>query len=346
VLFLSLFRQRGSVFVLWALWEVHRFPDSQDDGIHSASFNDAAFNASLCLQDLKDELENCKNLAELGECMVELTLPRVLMSLRGVLMLSEIRESWRYRSVAENYVWTSLGVRYRRSVLGYLWTVLSPLAKYAIMGVVFEIIGRFQMTNYYGFFFVGSVFFGYFSTVVVQSTTTFINNEHYIKKIYVPKLIFVLNIVLYETVNFLLVLVGILALLILVGQATFGVAWIVLPFVVLLTILALVGISCILAVATIYFRDLQHISDILFQILFFATPIFYPVETLSKNPLLAAISSANPVFYFLTAFREPIVSNHFPTPQVGFICIISSVAFFFVGLLVLDRYNNRIIFKL
>jgi len=57
--------------------------------------------------------------------------------------------------------------------------------------------------------FVGSVFFGYISTVVQVSTTAFLSNENYIKKIYVPKLVFVLNVVILESVNFLLILAAI-----------------------------------------------------------------------------------------------------------------------------------------
>src|SRR5689334_7480719 len=113
-------------------------------------------------------------------------------------MTNELTEAWRYRAVVENFTLTALGVRYRRSVLGYFWSVLSPLLKYAIMGLVFEIIGRFNMSNYYGYMFLGSVYFGFFSTVVSEATMAFIRNVHYIKKIYVPKLVFVFNIVIYE----------------------------------------------------------------------------------------------------------------------------------------------------
>lgn len=261
-------------------------------------------------------------------------------------MWSELAESWRYRAVVENYVNTSLGVRYRRSVLGYLWTVLSPVAKFAIMGVVFNLIGRFNMPHYYGFMFIGSIFFGFISTVVGASTRAFIDNEHYIKKIYVPKLVFVLNIVLFELVNFLLVLVAVVALLLCLGEVTVAWTWLFLPVALAITVVALVGVATLVAVATIWFRDLQHLVDILFQALFFATPIFYPLSTIEPHKIFYTLALCNPVLYFVSLFRDPLVNG--TLPDVGTLVIAAGLAVTFLGLglLLLKKFNNRIIFKL
>jgi ABC-2 type transport system permease protein/lipopolysaccharide transport system permease protein len=261
-------------------------------------------------------------------------------------MYREVVEAWRYREVAQNFVKTSLGVRYRRSLLGYLWSVLSPLAKYAIMGVIFEVIGRFAMPNYYGFMFIGSVFFGFVSTVVTQSTLAFISNEHYIKKIYVPKLIYIVNVVLNETVNFVLVLIAIVMLLLAMGQLTVGLSWLFLPIALIITVVGLVGIGTLVAIATIYFRDIQHLSDILFQALFFATPIFYPLSALSKDPVFYAMATANPLLYLVNLFRMPLVDNRFPDLASLLISLTISLVLAVSGLFVLKAFNNRIVFKL
>lgn len=261
-------------------------------------------------------------------------------------MWNELAESWRYRAVVENYVNTSLGVRYRRSVLGYLWTVLSPVARYAIMGVVFSLIGRFAMPHYYGFMFIGSIFFGFISTVVGTSTRAFIDNEHYIKKIYVPKLVFVLNIVLFELVNFLLVLVAVVAMLLCLGEVTLAWSWFFLPVAVLVTLVALVGVSALVAVATIWFRDLQHLVEILFQALFFATPIFYPLSTLEPHKIFYTFVLWNPLLYFVSLFRDPLVTGVLPDLATLAITSGLAVAFLCLGLMLLKKFNNRIIFKL
>jgi ABC-2 type transport system permease protein/lipopolysaccharide transport system permease protein len=266
--------------------------------------------------------------------------------MKGISMFKEITEAWRYRAVVENFTWTALGVRYRKSFLGYLWTVLSPMLKYAIMGIVFEIVGKFNMPNYYGFMFLGSIYFGFFSTVVSSSTTAFIANEHYIKKIYVPKLVFILNIVMYEIVNFILVLVAILSLLLLMGQVTLSITWLFVPVAIVITIAALVGLSALIAVATVYFRDLQHLVDILFQALFFATPIFYPLEALEKSPLFSLIARMNPVLYFINMFRDPLTKNVWPDPISVSISIVFALLMLILGTWTVNRHSNRIIFKL
>lgn len=261
-------------------------------------------------------------------------------------MWNELKEAWRYRAVVENFVRTSLAVRYRRSVLGYFWTVLSPLLKYAILGVVFMTVGRFDMPNYYGFMFVGSVFFGFLSTVVQKSTISFLSNENYIKKIYVPKLVFVLNNVLFELVNFGLVLVSILFLLLVTGQGTVAWTWLWVPFALILVLLFLTGLSALFAVATLYFRDLQHLTEILFQALLFATPVLYPPSVLQKDPRFALILDLNPFVYFVDLVRDPLVFGQSPSLLTLAVCTTLAVGFFLLGLWMIDKFNNRIIFKL
>lgn len=261
-------------------------------------------------------------------------------------MLSELAETWRYRAVIQNFVWTSLGVRYRRSVFGYLWSVMSPVAKYAIMGLVFSIIGRFDLENYFGFMFIGSVFFGFVSTVIGQATIAFIANEQYIKKIYIPKLVFIMNVVLNELVNFVLILLSITGLLLVMGEAKVSIAWTILPLAILITLFLLIGVASLVAVATTWFRDLQHLVDIFFQALFFATPIFYPLSVLASHKVFFFLVQLNPLTYYVSLFREPLVYGVFPELTAVAGCLIGSILVMLAGLLILKKFNNRIVFQL
>src|SRR5512147_2507222 len=112
-------------------------------------------------------------------------------------MLRELRKTLKYRYVIYNYVYSSLKQKYRRSFLGFLWSVAAPLLQNLIIGVVFYYLMRFDMSNYLVYLFAGTVMFNIMSAVIVQSPYIILNNESFIKKIYVPKLVYVLQIILF-----------------------------------------------------------------------------------------------------------------------------------------------------
>lgn len=257
------------------------------------------------------------------------------------MILQELKDSYRYREVVYNYVYTTLTSKYKRSLLGYVWTVLAPLLKYFVMGSVFYYIGKQSNPLFYPHMFAGSVFFGFFQAVILNGSTVFINNEHYIKKIYIPKLTFIFNLVFFELVNFGLILMGLAILGIFTGHFVAGshLPLVIIP--ILFSIILLTGAALILGIATVYFRDLTQITDILMQCLFFASPVLTFPEQLPQW-----LVHWNPMFYFLELFRAPLVHNKLPDSTHVLICGVFSLSTFALGLLMLRRFANRIVYKL
>ncbi len=271
---------------------------------------------------------------------------RLLLKSSGGFILEECRETLRYRYVISNYVYTSLAVKYKRSFLGYLWTVLSPLIRFLIMGYVFATLGRFDMPHYYAFMFLGAVYFGFVSSSMAGAGNIFLQNEHFIKKIYLPKLVFVLNQLCFEFINFVLIFCSIVILLISMKEVTVSIHWAFVFVSLLITLVALIGFAMTMAVASVYFRDLPHILEICMSSLFFATPIMYPIEITLKNNLFHNIVVWNPLYYFTELFRMPLRSNQIPDIKIIGICLVISISVLMVGFFVLGKFNNRIIFKL
>ena len=257
---------------------------------------------------------------------------------------SNVQEIYKYRYVTYAYVMTNLKSRYRRSVLGFLWTVLAPMIHYVIMGLVFTVLLKTQIEDYFVYYFSGAIFFSVVSSTLNRAPVAFIQNEHFIKKIYLPKIIFVQNIVIYEVVNFILSAVALLILGMISGhlKLSFMVFASIIP--ILLVAVFLFGISSILSLATVYFRDLLHIIPAILQATFFATPIIYNKSMVpEKYHILIDI---NPLSYFLEAFRQPLLQHTFPDSQLlGLLALISLISFC-VGFLIIEKFQNKIIFKL
>ena len=253
-------------------------------------------------------------------------------------------EVYRYRYVTYAYVMTNLKARYRRSVLGFFWTVLAPMMNYFIMGLVFTLLLKNQMESYFVYYFSGAVFFAAVNGIMNRAPQAFIANEHYIKKIYLPKMIFVQNVVIYEFVNFFLSAVSLMILGFITGYL--HLSWVSVTSLVPVLLLAffLFGLAAIVGLGAVYFRDLLHIIPAVLQALFFATPIIYNREMIpQKYHFLVDI---NPFSYFLDAFRAPLISHQLPSWHL--LLALAGISFlsFLFGFFLIDRFENKIVFKL
>lgn len=259
-------------------------------------------------------------------------------------MLQEIKEAIRFRYVVYNYVYSSLKQKYRRSILGFLWSVAAPLMQNLVIGVVFYYLMRFDMPNYIVYLFAGSIIYTMISTVIMYSPGIMIQNEGFIKKVYMPKLVYVLQVVMLEAVNFVFILISLVILAIIFGKLTLSVHYLFLPVPVILAVFFLTGLAMFISIGTVYFRDLQHIVPVVMQAMFFLTPVLYPLSSVPEK--FQKVVRLNPLYYFVDIFRSPILENRLPSLNFVALCVLFAAFSFLSGLYILHKNDNRIVFKL
>ena len=172
------------------------------------------------------------------------------------------------RNVLSQLVAQQVILRYRRTALGYLWTLINPLLMMSIMAVVFSILFKADLKTFAVFLFAGMIPWNFFSSVVTQSGTSFISNEGLIKKIYLPKVIFPLSIAFASLIDSLLSFLALFAIILALG-GMFSWSLLFLPISFVLLFLFTMGLGLIMSIATVFFRDLQHIVLVAMQGLFF-----------------------------------------------------------------------------
>jgi len=254
--------------------------------------------------------------------------------------LSELRAS---RSVLSQLVRQQLILRYRRTMLGYLWTLINPLLMMSITAVVFANLFKLDLKTYAVFLFAGMIPWNCFSSIISQSGSSYIYNEGLIKKIYLPKIIFPLStslgILIDSSLSFLALFLIILAI---GGQISWALLFIPVAF-ALLFLFAL-GIALISSIATVFFRDLQHVIPIALQAWFFLSPVMYKNESLAGK--VAWLVSYNPIVPFIDLFRAPLYLSSLPSLSV----IASASAFtltsLFIGILFFLIQEDKIVFRL
>jgi ABC-type polysaccharide/polyol phosphate export permease len=224
-------------------------------------------------------------------------------------------DCFHYREVLYNILSQDLKVKYKRTALGYLWSLLNPILQLTIMTVVFSHIVHLGMKDYTLYLFSGLLAWLFMQTSFLTSATSILENENFIKKIYLPKMLFPLSKVCLRSVDFMFSLVA-LGVIGLFSGFPFRPTIIMLPAAIACLFVFTLGVSMLLSIATIYFRDTQYLLSVFLQLLYFATPIIYPVTALPLNyqPYVAL----NPFVSQITLFQKLIYAGQYPSaPEWG-----------------------------
>lgn len=247
------------------------------------------------------------------------------------------------RNVLKQLVAQQLILRYRRTLLGYLWTLINPLLMMSVMALVFSTLFKADLKTFAVSLFAAMIPWNFFSSVVTQSGTSFINNEGLIKKIYLPKVIFPLSIAFALLIDSLLSFLALFAIILaLDGMLSWSLLFLPISF-VLLFLFAL-GLGLIMSLATVFFRDLQHVILIAMQGLFFLTPILYKDDALAGK--VAWLVGMNPVTPFIALFRAPLIEAALPSGSILLQTVAISSSAMAIGLFVFLRQEKKIVFRL
>jgi ABC-type polysaccharide/polyol phosphate export permease len=256
----------------------------------------------------------------------------------------ELKETYKFRWVAYSFIQAVLKMRYRRSFLGFAWSLLGPMLNYLVMGLVISKVGRFSTSDYLAHMLLGSCTFNFMNVGFSLGGNSLIGNEHYIRKIYLPKLIFPLSAIGMEAVNYLLSLLSLIIILAFLGGLHANWGMLFLPIALAMIYLFTLGVGMFLSVVFVFFRDLNHVVPIVMQIVFFSTPIIYP-ET-SIPPEYVYLLKFNPFYYLIQLVRAPFTLEEMPSIfKILVICLIS-FSVFIIGLYTIKKFDNKIIFKL
>lgn len=204
------------------------------------------------------------------------TGPAVSVAGRERRLAERLAELWRYRHLVGNLVVRDLKVRYKNSVLGFFWSLVNPLLMMAVLSLVFGFIfpiGEARAPHL--FILVAILPWNWFNAAVAGGITSITNNAPLINKVYFPREVLPIGVVLSELVNFLFALPVLLAIVALTPSVDFTRHMLWLPLIILIQGAFTLGFVLLLATANVYYRDTHMIMDVVLLAWFFLTPIFY-----------------------------------------------------------------------
>jgi ABC-type polysaccharide/polyol phosphate export permease len=229
-------------------------------------------------------------------------------------MIQRVTELYRYRELIKNLVVRDLKVRYKNSALGILWSLLNPLLMTLVFTLVFTLmLPQYEIPNYPVFFMCGFLPWSFLAASLGGGTGSIVGGAHLIKKVYFPREILPLAEVLSNLVNFLLAIPVLFGLL-LVFRVKLTPAAFMLPLIILAQTMFIMGMTFLLSTANVFYRDTQHILEIVMQAWFFLTPIFYPIKVLPSSGMILGMNvniqlwarRLNPMASLVAWYREAL----------------------------------------
>lgn len=232
---------------------------------------------------------------------------------------------YQYRELLKTNVKKEIRGKYKGSFLGVLWSFLNPLLMVLVYALVFSVILKQDIPNYVIFLIVGVIPWNFFTTVIMQGTNCIWINGGIIKKVYFPREILPVSVVLAGLVNFLISCV-IIFIFVLFSGIGFSIHLVWLPLIAILQTLFSLGLLFILSAVDVYVRDVEYLMNFLISLLFYATPIVYTVDLFPES--VRWILYLNPMTHFIDAYRS--IFYYQTAPSLMSILYISLFAVFFL----------------
>jgi lipopolysaccharide transport system permease protein len=255
-----------------------------------------------------------------------------------------------YRELLTSLLRREVRAKYKGSGLGILWSFLHPLLMIGVYTLVFSVLWKAVTVPHYPLFVLtGLAAWAFFQAAVQSASGSLVANAQIIKKVWFPREVIPVSIVLSQAITLGVMLAVILPInLVVVPEArtTFLLAAPILAGFLGLTL----GFAWVLATANVFFRDVEHFLAVLFLPWFFLTPVFYDLEQLpgaaDHSWLIDVLRYGNPVTPYVEALRGVVLQGVVPGPTLLAYVFVVGPGLAALGLWLFQRYEDRFAIEL
>jgi lipopolysaccharide transport system permease protein len=258
-----------------------------------------------------------------------------------------LAEVWQYRDLLSTLVHRNFVAQYKQTILGPVWFFIQPMLTTLTFMVIFGSIANIPTDGIPQplFYLSGIVIWSYFSDCLVKTSTVFKDNAGVFGKVYFPRLIMPLSIILSNLIKF--ALQSLLFVIVLIYYLVFRgdsfelhitpYIWLLPVFLLLMATLGL-SLGMIISALTTKYRDLAFLVSFGVQLLMYATPVVYPLSSERVRSIAGSFLQWNPLAPILEGVRKGLFGQgFFEWWYLGYACAIS-----FVLLLLAVVIYNRV----
>ncbi len=253
--------------------------------------------------------------------------------------LPDLRELWQYRELVYFFTWRNIKVRYKQTLLGVLWAWLHPFITMVVFTVFFGKLARMPSEGipYPVFTYAALLPWNFFATSFNQGGRSLVMNRPLLTKVYFPRLVLPLAVVLSNLVDFLLAFMVLAGLMAWYGLRPTAWAWTLPLFLLLAACTSLAG-SLWAAALNVLYRDVGYVLPYLVQVLLFLTPVVYPTSLVPERWRL--LYALNPMVGVVQGFRWALLGVG-PGPDLSLALSVAVALTLLVGGLVFFQSMER-----
>jgi lipopolysaccharide transport system permease protein len=222
------------------------------------------------------------------------------------------RQLWKHRELISQFTRREIEGRYRSSLLGLAWSFVNPLVLLSVYTFVFGVVLKARwpgaeperLSRFGLVLFAGMIAFGVFSESVTRAAGLIVSTPNYVKRVVFPLEVLPVAVLGSAIFHAAISMTVLLAIHMALGGTVLW-SWLLIPIVLLPIVFLSLGLSWGLASLGVFIRDLGYVVALAVQILFFLTPIFYPVEAVPEpirrivrhSPLATVVESLRAVIF-------------------------------------------------
>jgi lipopolysaccharide transport system permease protein len=256
----------------------------------------------------------------------------------GKSLMSYLKDVLASRELMTNLAIREIKGKYKKTLLGQLWSLANPLALMLVYTFVFSFVFRVSpgpgapsgLDSFALWLLCGLLPWLFFSRALGVGVQSLVANEALIQKVYFARVVLPIADVVAIGYNWLFEIAVLVVALLIAGAHL----WLTLPYLIIAILLLFfftIGLSLVLSIVNVYFRDTEHLIAIALQLWMYLTPVIYPLSLVQSQSekigglfgseiTLIEIYSLNPMEQFMSLFRSVLYDVAAPSPQTILIC--------------------------
>jgi lipopolysaccharide transport system permease protein len=261
-----------------------------------------------------------------------------------------LKEVWQYRDLLLLFVKRNIITAYKQTVLGPLWYVIQPLFTSVIFTLIFNNVANITTGTVPPFLFnlAGITIWNYFTACLSGTSNTFSTNAGVFGKVYFPRLIMPLVVVISNLVKFAIQFF--ILIVFFIYYYTHGADISVNKYVVLFPIMVIImgmiglGLGMIISALVTKYRDLSILIGFGLQLLMYISAVMYPVSYfIEKLPNYAWIVKYNPLSFVIESVRYMLLNTGMFDPYMFMYTLIITAGLLFIGIVVFNKAEKNFI---
>jgi lipopolysaccharide transport system permease protein len=219
-------------------------------------------------------------------------------------------------------------IRYKNSLLGYLWALLNPLAFAVVYYFAFKLIMRFDVPNYGLVLMTGIFPWQWINNSLVKGTTSYVQNSSSIRKVSFNYNMIPLSMVTHDMIHFILAL-PIIFIFMHLSEMNFHLTYLWgIPMLLLMQFSLLAPLVTLFSTLNVFVRDIEYLITVIITLLFFLTPIVYPIDIVPENYLY--FYKLNPFMHLIESWRALLLDGIINYKIIFIYYLISIISYFLI----------------